>query len=283
MSGWTVGGNGNVGVIDAGATSGSHSAALSAGGDSDNNTLRQRFYTTSGALYVLDFDAGIAGMSDTPMQLRARVFGDGAAQNALDKIVSPPFLNSQPFQHYHFTFTADADATFLEFSDLLLGNLAADILVDSVSVAALPGSFMDWRIAYFSTDQLNDPTISEWNADPDKDGIANGLEYFFHTDPLSGLTIADAGLIPRITLEQIGANRYLTYTFARLLGWTGKPAQVVVSDNLTAWDTSGNQIEPVGNALPSGDGYTEMAKVRLKVPISQGTPSKKFFRLQLSP
>ena len=282
VSGWTVGGNGNIAVTEAGATTGTHSAAFSAGADSDNDILSQRFYTTSGGIYVLDFDAGIAGEAESTMQLRARAFGDGSAGNALDEIVSPPFLSMQPFHHYSFTFTANNSITILEFSDLLRGNLNSDILLDSVSVAPVPSSFSDWQASHFTNDQLNNPLISGWDADPDMDRIPNGLEYFFHTDPLNGLSLSDANSIPHIAVEQVGANHYLTCTFRRLLGWTGNAALVSLSNDLNGWDTSGNQLEPAGNVVPSGDGFTEIVKVRLKTPIDQGMVPRKFLRLQLS-
>jgi hypothetical protein len=49
--------------------------------------------------------------------------------------------------------------------------------------APTPPDFDDWRLARFSAAELGDATASGANADFDKDGLANVLEYVFGTDP----------------------------------------------------------------------------------------------------
>jgi uncharacterized protein DUF642 len=285
VTGWSVTGAGRVSLLPQGSTSGSYSVALSSGGDYQDDILSQRFFTSAGQRYVLDFDAAVFGKTDSTMLLRLRVFGSG---DFLDQILIPPYFGTfDPseihFQHYHFLFTADSSVSTLEFSDIGSANPDADIVIDTASIALTsPPSFADWQAAHFTPAQLNDPQISGWNADPDHDGIPNGLEFFFNTDPLAGITIADADSIPRVAIEIFDSSRYLTYTFRRLIGYAGSPAIVEVSDDLITWDSTGTQIEFVGPVVPSGDGVTEIVKVRLKTPIDQGPIPKKFLRLRLN-
>ena len=130
--------------------------------------------------------------------------------------------------------------------------------------------------------EQGNPAISGWDADPDSDGIPNGLEYFFHTDPTVRIeAAAQQDLLPKVSFTSDGGSIYLTFSYHRLLGWTGNPAVVAVSDDLLSWDTSQTQIEQVG-APVRADGFTEIVTVRLKTPIDQGAVPRKFFRLQLS-
>src|SRR5205085_5051931 len=61
VAGWTIGGNKHIESITQGATSPSHSAGFSVGGDSIGNILSQTFNTVAGQTYTLDFDAGVYG------------------------------------------------------------------------------------------------------------------------------------------------------------------------------------------------------------------------------
>jgi hypothetical protein len=283
VTGWTVGGNMQVAATTEGATDGTHSATLSAGGDSQNDTLSQTFITMPGQAYNLDFDAGVYGITQSNLQLQARVTGNNTL---FSETFAPPYAgtnnsNQVQFQHYHYTFTADSTVATLQFTDFLLGNKDADIVVDDVSIAPQPPSYAQWRTSHFTVGQQADPNISGWSADPDHDGIPNGLEYFFNTDPMAGIPAAQAGAVPMVSIQSSGGSRYLFLNFRRLIGWSGNPVVVAVSDNLATWDTNGNQVETVGTPTPAGDGITEIVTVRIKNPITPGMP-RRFMRLQLS-
>ena len=138
ITGWTVGGH----VADLpgeGATSGTNAAALSAGGDTQGDTLSQSFSTISGRSYSLDFDSAIFGRrTGGPLQLRVEVIG-----GSVNDVISPPDVGSWnpadiTFAHYHYTFTASSGTTTLRFTSIGLGNAAADQVVDTVAVALLP-------------------------------------------------------------------------------------------------------------------------------------------------
>ena len=227
VTGWSVTGAGRVALLPQGSTSGSFSVALSpGGGDYQDDIISQRFFTSAGQRYVLDFDAAVFGKTSSTMLLAASSIRQWRFSGS--NPVPPCFGTFDPseihFQHYHFLFTADSSVSTLEFSDIGIGNFDADIVIDTASIALTsPPSFADWQAADFTPAQLNDPQISGWNADPDHDGIPNGLEFFFNTDPLAGITIADAASIPRVAIEIFDSSRYLTYTFPRLIGYAGSP------------------------------------------------------------
>ena len=80
---------GNVADIAEGATSGTHSAAFSAGGDSEGDMLSQSFFTDINQVYMVDFDAGIYGPPDNGanLQLRVQVIGNSTL---LDETITLP-------------------------------------------------------------------------------------------------------------------------------------------------------------------------------------------------
>src|SRR6202011_5878538 len=160
-----------------------HSAGFSAGSDSFGNILSQQFVTTPGQVYTLDFWAGVYGIrSGNSLQLQAQVLG---ASPSFSITVTPPdAMTYHPsgvlFSKYHFTFVAGGSVATIQFMDLVGNNASADLMLDTVSILPLPPSFGQWESSYFTTAQMNDPTVSGWNADPNHDGVPNGLEYVFH-------------------------------------------------------------------------------------------------------
>lgn len=141
VTGWAVGGNMHVADNSEGATSFSHGAALSAGANSEQDTLAQQFSTVNGQMYAVDFDAGIFGQrSGAPLQLRVEIIGTGTI---IDQTVTPPEAGTYnpaavQFQHYHITFTANSATTVLRFTSKGLGNGGADQIVDTVKITAIP-------------------------------------------------------------------------------------------------------------------------------------------------
>jgi len=108
------------------------------------------------------------------------------------------------------------------------------------------------------------------------------LEYFSNTDPLAGTPTGQAGNLPRISVTTSGPSTYLTLTYHRLIGWSGNPEVIEVSDDLITWDSTQTQIEQVGTPTLAGDGLTEIVTVRLTTPINQGPIPRKFLRIALT-
>jgi hypothetical protein len=140
ITGWTFGGNAKGADLSEGATSGTHGAALNAGGDFQGDTLSQTFGTIPGQVYSVDFDAGIFGQETGTLQLRVQVKGTAVL---LDQTVTPPYAGTYTpgaviFQHYHYVFTSDTSTATLQFSDIGLGNGGADTIIDTVLVVGPP-------------------------------------------------------------------------------------------------------------------------------------------------
>ena len=285
VTGWTVGGDGGVAEAEGATTSGNHSAAFNASA-SQGTTLAQTLQTSVGHLYVLEFDAGTYGQAPG-MQVRVQAIGSGTA---LDETITPPSENAPDlsavvFQHYQFFFTADSTSTILRFTSVGQDNSNAGLALDTVAVGAQQGpppTFAQWQMWHFTAAQRGNPSISDWNADPDGDGISNGLEYLFDTDPLGGVQTWEAAALPHLAIDSSSGSPYLTYIYRRLIGWSGNPAVVSVSDDLVTWDNSQNQIQAVGNPVATGDGITEMVTVRLKTAINTTPNQHKFLRLSLT-
>ena len=159
VSSWVV--NGNVGNTTEGATSGTHSAALSAGTDSQGDTLSQSFISVVNQIYSVDFDAAVFGIPANGANLQVEVQALGTS-TLLDQIITPPVAgssnpNATSFTHYHFIFTADATVTTLRFTSIGLGNANADQIIDTVSVvpATPPVPFTPGNLAIFQADSAS--------------------------------------------------------------------------------------------------------------------------------
>lgn len=284
VGGWIVSGNNHIESISQGATTPIHSAGFSCGGDSFGNILSQSFVTTPGQVYSLDFAAGTFGQRNgAPLQLQVQIIGSSPA---LNQTITPPdaftfTVSAVVFQQYHYTFTASGTSATVQFMDLVGNNVSADLMLDSVSILPVPPTFSQWQSANFTVGQLSDPTISGWGADPDRDGIENGLEYYFRMNPKTGIPASDQPSLPTVGLSSVGSNTYLTFTYRRLLGFSGNAPVVAISSDLVNWDVSQSQIEQVG-AAARADGFTDIVTVRLKTPINQGPIARQYFRLMLT-
>jgi len=146
VTNWTVTGHAGE-LTNAAATSDTHVAALSAGANSDMDTIAQTFATTIGQNYTLTFDAGVFGVLDQgapgPLQLQVEVLDSSAASLVSDTFTPPANNSFDPtltLQHYIYNFTADTALTTLKFTDHGTGNTTADVLVDTVVVVPEPTS-----------------------------------------------------------------------------------------------------------------------------------------------
>jgi hypothetical protein len=174
VTGWTV--VGNVADHTEGATTGTHSAVMSAGANSENDSIAQQFATTVNQVYTIDFDAAIAGTPSAGANLKVRVQVNGATVN-LDQTVNPPVpgtITPSPaqFQHYHFVFTADATTTTVKFTNIGLFNANADQVIDTVVIA--PGlNPVPLVNANFETSPFNAGTVSGWST---TGNVSNNVE-----------------------------------------------------------------------------------------------------------
>ncbi|MEO0055965.1 MAG: hypothetical protein RLZZ50_1912 [Verrucomicrobiota bacterium] len=103
--------------------------------------------------------------------------------------------------------------------------------VSSASVSATPiGPVASWLRARFPG--VSDPTVAGAAADPDGDGHANLLEYFFGTDPAAPELAAPCALAP-----QAGGGLALRFLMAKAA--PGLAYRIESSGDLAVWSDSG--------------------------------------------
>ncbi len=129
-----------------------------------------------------------------------------------------------------------------------------------------------WRLAHFTSSELNDPGISGSTADPDKDGLPNLLEYALGADPRLVDASAHAPVIG-------SSNGYPTLTYVRPTVWTDVNYVVEWSADLKTWSSGGSATTLV-STTDNGDGTTTVV-VRSMSPIN--TAPRQFLRLRVDP
>jgi hypothetical protein len=91
-----------------------------------------------------------------------------------------------------------------------------------------------WKQQKFGSDASN-AAISGDDADPDKDGVVNLLEYAFGSDPVNGRDEA----LPKPSMTVVDGKPVLGITFQRSLSATDVRYQVEYSSDQVTW-TAGN-------------------------------------------
>jgi hypothetical protein len=104
--------------------------------------------------------------------------GTMAATNTLDVKLSPP------------VYLTNVVLVVIGAYDKGVTNLPRNVQVDEINFfeRALPGTFGDWQLNYFTDAQLTNTAISGITADPDGDGVPNLLEFAVGGNPF----VADA-------------------------------------------------------------------------------------------
>jgi len=89
-----------------------------------------------------------------------------------------------------------------------------------------PG-YNEWADLYFDPPLLNDPNVSGWLADPDGDGVRNGLEYALRLDPTS----PDPGPIPAYRIE----GDEVVFSFTQDITASQALLHSQISEDLETW------------------------------------------------
>ena len=134
-------------------------------------------------------------------------------------------------------------------------------------------TFSNWQSQWFTAAES---AISGINADPDGDGLSNGLEYAFARNP----RVADSSDAIVSTVEMDGASGpFLTISFRRSLSLQSTSFSPEVTATLGgAWLSGGGNTLQLG-VVNNGDG-SETLKYRDTTPISSAT--QRHIRLKVS-
>ena len=163
--------------------------------------------------------------------------------------------------------SADGEGFSLSLADLSGGALLDEATAwrASDTSGGTPGmiessstlTYADWQVSQFSADELGRPEVSGFQADPDDDGFANGLEYSFGTSPSeknAGLieTESTAGGVSISYPQRVGTT-FVIESSPDLQDWETKTADQFVIVTLPS-DTP--EVERKEIVLTKGeDGY----------------------------
>jgi hypothetical protein len=125
----------------------------------------------------------------------------------------------------------------------------------------------EWKSSRFNATDLADPTVSGWNADPDKDGLSNLLEYVMGRSPAFYNPWS-----PTPTWHTIGANKYLKLSIPRC-AYQQASTTIEVSSNLQSWSSLATDVETLSS-------NSELLEVRDRTAVL--ATAKRFIRLKAS-
>ncbi len=152
-------------------------------------------------------------------------------------------------------------------SEAVVGEInAADnaFHIRTASLGNLPeqSSADAWREAQFA-DYIDNPDVSGWDADPDRDRISNLVEYALGLSP----TTHDAVTPSRVGFE----NGYLTLTVNRIRR-DDVVYRVEVSSDMRQWESAADQVEILED---------EMDRLVARDRLSSSAALQRFMRLRL--
>ncbi|MCZ7641311.1 MAG: hypothetical protein M5U12_37805 [Verrucomicrobia bacterium] len=170
------------------------------------------------------------------------------------------------------TFTGEPGATYRFYSVARdgAGNVeAAPLEADAVTTVRGGLTFAAWAAGQGLPPHASGPTD-----DPDQDGLDNFTEYALACSPLHPDRLS---ALPKATVVQVGASRYLALTYRRP---KTEPSDVLyrvtASDNVRPWTRA--TTTPVGS--PADKGTFVEVTVRSTTPMNTG--ARGFLRLELT-
>ena len=137
--------------------------------------------------------------------------------------------------------------------------------VASGSPPALSGEA--WRTLYFSKEQRSDAAVSGWDADPDRDGRGNALEFALGALPLEPSPANAPEIL--ITTDETGSS--LTLSVSKLANRAVR-YRAEASSDLRAWRSDAQAVETLEDS-------PEALRARAGAPVNPGSPN--FIRLRV--
>lgn len=146
---------------------------------------------------------------------------------------------------------------------VVVTNAGGSVTSDIATLTVNQIGFAAWQTTNFTVSERGDANVSGPNADPDRDGVTNLVEYALGLDPKS----AAASGLPQVTVQ--GSEWWFTYT--RPSDRADLTYVVETSTNLSTWGTTGITHERTAT------GATETWRARLSITAGQNA----FFRLKV--
>lgn len=146
---------------------------------------------------------------------------------------------------------------------VVVTNPGGMVTSDAATLTVNQVGFAAWQTTNFTLSERGDANVSGPNADPDRDGVTNLVEYALGLDPKS----AGVSGLPQVSVQ--GSEWWFTYT--RPSDRADVTYAVETSTNLTNWVTTGITHERTAT------GATETWRARLTITAGQNA----FFRLKV--
>ena len=151
-----------------------------------------------------------------------------------------------------------------------------NLVLDDFQAAAL--TYPMWKSAWaFATTADND-----FSADPDRDGVSNGMEYALGMNPL----VSDAHLLPVVSVVNVSGVDHIALTYVRQAG-VNAPSDVIFStERSTDWTLPGNGWSASGvvqhSVTPGPEAGFETVVMRSLTPRGGAGHETEFLRLKVT-
>jgi hypothetical protein len=147
----------------------------------------------------------------------------------------------------------------------LIGSTSAQFGVDGgLTFAPACLTFANWKKAYFTQQEIDDPAISSDAADPDHDGLSNLLEYALHSDPRQSSSRNG----PYALID----SSYFSVVYTKVLAACDLTYSVEQSTNLTQWS-----VASPTNVILADDQVTQTIKAQVTIPQPPPNASNRLF------
>jgi len=127
----------------------------------------------------------------------------------------------------------------------------------SMSVLVIKSQYEAWQESAFTAAELADSTISGDNADPNRDGIPNLMEYALGLAPKSSSSQGR----PSTSWQVVAGKHYLTLTFTDLSNLTDITYGVEASSDMQTWQTGSAAAVRMDNATTNQAVYRDLTAI----------------------
>ncbi len=148
----------------------------------------------------------------------------------------------------------------------------------STTSSAVTLSVTEAYAVFLSTYGLN-ATTGAPSADPDGDGVPNGLEFLLGGSPV----VADAGILPTSTYQVVNGATALVFAFNLAVPVGGTTWTVEYSPDMAAWTTAVQGVNGVTMEVGSTGTTTAAGRTVYPVKVTIPTTAQTFARLRVVP
>jgi surface-anchored protein len=147
------------------------------------------------------------------------------------------------------------------------------------------GPFARWQAENFSSSELDSPAISGPNADPDKDGMVNLVEFAFGFDPESGVAtpVAEGLGLPKLSVVEDAGEFFEVLEYPRRRAGSLISPLIYSPQFSASFDWQSDGVITTTDDFPSGQDALneEWELVTSRRPVGISAPARGFARVEL--